>query len=428
MLLSNFPSHAVLSQGFALIAKLAPLSVLVAALTFINTIRQARAKQAEEKAQAIRQSLAKAGTAAYVLSWSLLGDREISAWILQIRESIEERLGKEPSVTEIQKLFTDRVLIESIVEKAWRDSGAVTGYRNEALDFSRIQVDIGNKIPVVQDALESISARLRMLLLSDAFIVNSIRNDRGYQNIPAELLLEQFSPMSYIQHKLLVEIKRADLEGFSEACKLVEAIAKITAIADTRKILLLLRPPSLLQRLKQRLRRNQAQRASRMFQNSVTQKLKINFPDHSTLLAQAATQILGERETIVATAEEYANFLDSITRIFRGMSGSTEFHTACGKFLAVQLKERMHKNDLMVSFVRLKCLGIEDPDVDTVLAVNGGSIDLLKAALARGADPHVGDKQVLARYELTLKEAKDAWFIRFAKDVPMGWLAPDNGD
>src|SRR6202011_3722959 len=151
----------------------------------INTIRQARAKQKEDKVQAIRQTLIKAGTAAYVLNWSLLGDPEFAAGVLEIRDLIEGRLGKQPPITEIQKLFNDQVLVEGVIEKAWRDSGASAKYRVDALEFSRFQAEIGNRIPIVQDAFEHISSQLRMLLISEIFLIQSVRNDEAYRTIEA---------------------------------------------------------------------------------------------------------------------------------------------------------------------------------------------------------------------------------------------------
>jgi hypothetical protein len=57
-------------------------------------------------------------------------------------------------------------------------------------------------------------------------------------------------------------------------------------------------------------------------------------------------------------------------------------------------------DDMLATFRQLKAGGVDDPDVDMFIAVLEGddSIDALNDALARGADPNVTDKQVIARY------------------------------
>jgi hypothetical protein len=411
MLLPSGLIHVWFHRIFADIAKLAPLSIVVAALTFINTIRQARAKQKEDKAQAIRQTLIKAGTAAYVLNWSLLGDPEFAAGVLQIRDLIEDRLGKQPPVAEIQKLFNDKVLVEGIIEKAWRDSGAVSKYRTDALEFSRFQAEIGNRIPIVQDAFEQISSQLRMLLISDIFIIQSVRNDEAYQKIEEMVQGKITDPLSQIQRKLLSELKRKDGNTFSEACRLVEAIANVAAVAPNRKILALLDQPFWLVSIQERWRATKLRKTSRTLQADVSEKLRLNFPAENDLLVPVATKILSEHESIVEMEHRFQTSLESLTRHFGGLPGSTKLEDACKAFLTVQLEARKRKNTIMLSFVRLKCLAIEDPDIDIFLGVSAESTKLLENALSRGANPNVRDKEVLARHKETLSRSDDTWFI-----------------
>jgi hypothetical protein len=408
------PIHAWLHRIFADIAKLAPLSIVLAALTFINTIRQARAKQKEDKAQAVRQTLIKAGTSAYVLNWSLLGDPEFSAGVLEIRDLIEERLGKQPPIADIQKLFSDQVLVEGIIEKAWRDSGATAQYRVDALEFSRFQAEIGNRIPIVQDAFEHISSQLRILLISEIFLIQSVRNDKVYRSIAAMAQDKSADPLSHIQRKFLSELKRKDTSPFSEACRLIEAIANVAAIAPNRKILALLDQPSWFTSIKERWRATKLRKTSQTLEAEVLQKLRQNFPTESDLLAPATTKILREHQAIVEMEHRFQTSLENVTRHFGGLPGSTKLESACKAFLTAQLEARRRQDDVMLSFVRLKCLAVDDPDIDIFLGVNAGSTELVEKALSRGANPNVGDKQVLARYKETLSKNDDIWFTKAA--------------
>jgi hypothetical protein len=410
MLLPTGPIHVWFHRIFADIAKLAPLSIVVAALTFINTIRQARAKQKEDKVQAIRQTLIKAGTAAYVLNWSLLGDPEFAAGVLEIRDLIENRLGKQPPITEIQKLFSDQVLVEGIIEKAWRDSGATAKYRVDALEFSRFQAEIGNRIPIVQDAFEHVSSQLRMLLLSEIFLIQSVRNDEAYRTIAAMVQDKSADPLSHIQRKFLSELKRKDTTPFTEACRLIEAIANVAAIAPNRKILALLDQPFWLTSINERWRAAKLRKTSQTLETNVLQKLRQNFPAESDLLVPAATKILREHQAIVEMEHRFQTSLENVTRHFGGLPGSTKLESACKAFLTAQLEARRRQDNIMLSFVRLKCLAVDDPNIDIFLGVNAESTELLEKALSKGANPNVGDKQVLARYKETLSKNDDTWF------------------
>ena len=115
----------LLGQLLSIINKFAPLSVVIAALGFLNTLKQNSAKRNQDEAKSAREVLNKAGTKAYILNWSLIGNMEISSGVLQLREMIETRLGKTPTVQEFEALLADQSLIESMIEKAWRDSGAI---------------------------------------------------------------------------------------------------------------------------------------------------------------------------------------------------------------------------------------------------------------------------------------------------------------
>src|SRR5271156_658406 len=122
----------------------------------------------------------------YLLNWSLIGHLEFSATVLRVRELIEERVGKSPSASALVTLFSDKPLMASIVEKAWRDSGVGEKFRQHVFEFGQVQAEMGNRIPLVQEAFEAISARLRVSFMTDVFLVNAIRTSDKYRSIPPQ--------------------------------------------------------------------------------------------------------------------------------------------------------------------------------------------------------------------------------------------------
>lgn len=67
----------------------------------------------------------------------------------------------------------------------------------------------------------------------------------------------------------------------------------------------------------------------------------------------------------------------------------------------IKLVDNSSTDTMLAKFRQIKARGVDDPDVDMFIAVleGDGSVDTLKDALARGADPNITDTQVLRRYE-----------------------------
>jgi hypothetical protein len=65
------------AEVLAIISKLAPLSIVIAALALLHNFRQAWLKRDRDDATAVREVLNKLGAKAYLLNWSLIGDPPI---------------------------------------------------------------------------------------------------------------------------------------------------------------------------------------------------------------------------------------------------------------------------------------------------------------------------------------------------------------
>src|SRR6202023_166980 len=113
---------AIFTQLLLVVSKLAPLSVVIAALALLHNFWQAIIKRKRDDAIALRETIGRLGVRAYILNWSLIGNSTIAAGILEVREQIETRVGKAPSAEEIVSFVSEKLLFESVIEKAWRDA------------------------------------------------------------------------------------------------------------------------------------------------------------------------------------------------------------------------------------------------------------------------------------------------------------------
>lgn len=401
--------HA-LGYLLSIINRFAPLSVVIAALAFLNTLKQNGAKRNQDEAKAAREVLNKAGTKAYLLNWSLVGNMEIIAGVLQLREMIEARIGKTPTPQEFEALLADQPLIESLVEKAWRDSGIVAQFRQEALEFGQISADLGDRIPLIQEALEVITTRLRILFKIDTFVLYSLRNDPAYRGIPHSATARRPDPITNLQRLFLRAANVPAKDAFSEACTLLQQFSTITATAADKRILKLIRPRwHPLAHLNDFVQRKQQDRLDRRFHQQFARQVKERLPSEATLLCEAADEVLRRANRTRLTQQRLENSSRRITHIFRGLSDSEDLRDASTKFLSAHSTGELLVMASLKDLLRLKYLGIHDPDIDFHLAVTTGTLELLKSADSRGAKHGASPSDVLARHQAALSSDRDGW-------------------
>lgn len=399
-----------LGQLLSIINKFAPLSVVIAALGFLNTLKQNSAKRNQDEAKSTREVLNKAGTKAYILNWSLIGNMEISSGVLQLREMIETRLGKTPTVQEFEALLADQPLIESMIEKAWRDSGAIAQFRQEALEFGQIRADLGDKIPLIQEALEIVATRLRLLFKIDTFVLYSFRKDPAYRSIARSATAKRPDPMTNLQRLFLRSVGLPKEGAFSEACSLLEQFSTITATAADKRILKLLKHRlHPLARIKDLLQQKQQDRLDQRFRQQFARQLNARLPAEAPLLCEAADEVLHRATRIRRTQQRLENSSNRIAHLFSGLSQSEDLADASKKFLAAHSADELRAMALLKGMLRLKYAGIPDPEIDLHLATGTGILELLKSADARGANHDTIPLDVLARHENTLSEDQDGW-------------------
>lgn len=393
------------------IQKLASLSIVIAVLTFLNTLRLQRAKRLQEEATNLRQTLNMAGTKAYLLEWSLIGGIDIKAGILQLRESIEARLGQKQTAEAISKLFSEKQLIEAMVEKAWQDSGAVVRFRQEAFDFSRIQADLGNRIPMVYQGLNEIGAKLRTLLKSDILIVFSMQDEARNWKALEYLSTDTESAMAQIHSELLRATEGPETDGFNKACKFLECLAGITGNAKDKRLLQLIKPPGRFIRAKQHLRVTLHDRLDRKLKLRIQRRLQELFPNESSMLCKAVDITFEERSKALSLGMKLKNSADRIAHAMKGLSGSSELAEATAKFLATQSSELLKKSKMLEGLISLKCVAINDAQIDFIIGSLTGMVDLLASAESRGASRYANVDVVLDRHKQLLSGSNDEWQI-----------------
>jgi len=337
----------------------------------------------------------------YLLNWSLIGHLEFSATVLRVRELIEERVGKSPSASALVTLFSDKPLMASIVEKAWRDSGVGEKFRQHVFEFGQVQAEMGNRIPLVQEAFEAISARLRVSFMTDVFLVNAIRTSDKYRSIPPQVSGDE-EAITYIHRQLLSVTQAPEKEAFSKGCTLLERLAEITAIATDESLLTITSSPTLVFRIEEYFNTRKQDRADKQFRLRATRKLVEKFPpDEVSLLTQAVDGFLRQRRSKRTTERRLQTSFRQIAHVFRGFEASSKLNEACEEFIA---ERAASSTDLapLEKLIDLKCMGVDDPQIDFALGLGADVLDLLKSALSRGADQNLGLQQTLDGYEKKL--------------------------
>jgi hypothetical protein len=400
----------ILSHVLTWVSALAPLSIIIAALSFLNTLRQRSAKRDEDEAKAAREVLNKAGTKAYLLNWSLIGKMEISAGVLQIRELIEARVGKTPAAADLAALLGEQNLMEAIVEKGWRDSGAIAKFRQEALEFGQIGAEVGERIPLVQEALEVISARLRTLFLLDTFVVVDMRDKHRYRGVTQPGAAGPAEMMANLHRQLLRAASVPDKGSFSEACTLLERLSGVTATAPDASILRMLRSRYLFAgKFKSALEQRRRERANRRIREELGRRFREKFPSEAPLLDQATDALLRNFAETNLTQQRLEHSAERIVHIFGGAGGGEKLTEAVQKFLVNHTADETRNMGWLKSLLRLKYAGVTDPDVDMHLGTGAGVLKLLQMALDRGGDQHISVEIVLDRHKGILSDERDGW-------------------
>ena len=384
---------------------LAPLSVVVAALGILNTIRLARIKRQQDDAQSLRETLNATGTAAYTLNWSLIGNMDVAVPVLQLRDAIEARLVKPITVLTLSNLLNDPPLIESLVGKAWRDSGMSDRFRQQALDFSRLSADIGQKIPLAQEALQRINARLRHLLEVDVTLIDALRKDPAFKNIPATASPD---PLAYLHQLLLDRASGPDDKVFSKACTFLRELANASTDLNDKRSLKLYSPRIHPILLRDGIREWSAERHDRRIRDQMAKQFLEKFPNEGPLLVQALDIIV--RNTGAIRRKEHRLRLSAahILRVVRASSSDNpDLVNASQELVDAATADDSKRLQMEHAFLWLKAQGIPDPEVDLYLAVGSGVIKLLHSAFSRGASAATNANVIFTRHATVLVGFKD---------------------
>jgi hypothetical protein len=389
---------------------LAPLSVVIAALGLLNTLRQNTIKRNQDVAKSTREILTRAGTKAYLLNWSLIGNMNISAGVLQLREMIEARIGKTPTVKDFESFLADRPLVESMIEKAWRDSGVIAQFLQESLEFGQIRADLGDKIALIQEALDIVVTRLRLLFMVDAFSIDSFRNNPRYRSIARSATARQPDAMTNLQGLFLSAVRIPEKDSFSEACTLLEHFADITAAASDKRILKLLRQrPHAILRMRDFFERKRHERLDRVFRKQFSRQVNDRLPLEAELLCKAADEALYRAGNTRRAQQRLERSSLRIHRIFHGVYGSEDMDEASTNFLTAHLASERKTMSTLTALLRLKFLGVTDPDVDFHLAVITGIRELLESADTRGASRSSTTPTLLAKHSNASSADQEDW-------------------
>jgi hypothetical protein len=391
----------------AFINTLAPLSIVLTALGILNTIRLARVKRRQEEAQSVRETLNAAGTSAYTLNWSLLGGMDFKVPLLQLHDAIEARLGKSPAPQVLSDLINDQSLIEPMIGKVWRDSGIIDRFRQEALDFSRLSADVGDRIPLVQEALQQVNAHLRVLLLTDSNLIFNIRNKGRYRSIPASQSGHPVDPLQLVHKMFISDSTRPNDNSFSQACEFLNTLASTTAAATDRRILRLSKPQSLRRRWQDYLSSRRQDRRDSRLRPQLLKQLEEKFPNELPLLTVSLDAVLRKTRELRRKEQVLSDNAAYILRALKVDPKHSKLAQNSQSLLETLFLAYRQAIYSMHAIVRLKTLGIPDPQVDAALAQETGNLELLKSAEARGANFLAGSDMVLQQHGHHLADVDD---------------------
>ncbi len=391
----------MMASILGIIAKFAPLSIIIAALGFLQSVRQARIKRDHDDAVSVRGVLNSLGTKTYVLEWSLLGSPPslIAASVMQIREAVEERIGKAPADHEIAEFLSEQLLAEGIVEKSLRDSKVIERFQSEALEFGKLRADLGNRLPLVQAAFAEVETRLRMLFLLDSFLIFAMRNKPEYKELKGRDPGMPPVGMSGLHRLLLQHLILPDREAFSEACGFLQEFCEAAGAANDRRVLSLTRRRHLFPKLGDWWSTRRDLRGDDSEEKVLLKKLKENAGEHFNLLSPVVAELSkARRQERVASRLRQRSALRILGALDNQGEGS-KLAKVTRAFLAKCEATTGDSSATMFNLLQLRARGIDDPDIDALLASASGAVELLKSALDRGATGDVGSGEILARHK-----------------------------
>ena len=389
---------SIYKQALTGIAQLAPLSILIAALTYLNNLRQARIRREIDEVTALREVFSRLGVKSYLLSWSLIGDSLIAAAVFQIRESIEARLGKSPSAEDIRLLISDQLLFEAIVGKAIRDSKVAEKFQTEALEFGKFKADLRNRVPLVDTALQAIETKLRMLFSLDSFLIFSIRNDPDYKLLKDSTI--EKGVMSELHHLLLRASLPKGNGEFTEASKFLQKVSDCVAEADDVTILRLTRyRQSFIRRCKDWLSDQRRRFRDEKKYSKLIQQLKDNAPNEFPLLRLTAEKAIQQRHNKRNAANHLEQSGIYILQVFKNRSNYSSLKEATEIFLKSLFSESLEESETVFTLLYIRAKGVEDPDIDIFLAAITGNLQLLESACNRGGNVNISLSEVFAKHQ-----------------------------
>ncbi len=388
----------IYKQVIKIIAQLAPLSVLIAALTLINNLRQAKIKRKLDEANALREVFSRLGVKSYLLNWSLIGNSQIMAAVLHIREAIEARLGNNPSSEELRQVISDQILFESLVEKALQDSKFTEKFQMEALEFGKFKADLGNRIPLLEEALQIVEVQLRMLFLLNTFLIFSIRNDQGYKALGQS---ETDQEVMEELHRLLLRASMIkDKNSFSEGCKFIEEISDAATRADDDTILQLAHYRlSWIENCKCWLAEQRRQYRERKKYNELIQNLKQNAPKEFQLLKISADNIKQKKRISRNNSKLLEQSGNHILRTLKGVANYNSLKKTIEKLIESRNTEESEDLETMSTLLKIRSLGIEDPNIDIFLASSMGTVQLVQSAIQQGASVNISLSEVIEKHK-----------------------------
>jgi hypothetical protein len=394
-----------------IVVTLAPFSIVLAVITFIYNVMQARQKARAEEARTIRELFNRLGTKAYLLNWSQVGNPEIASAVLELRELIEERLGKTPTQNDVNTLVADRLLFESLIQKGWRKAGITSHFQTEALDFGQLLAELGNRLAVLRVALEAVNTQLRMLFVSDVLALHATRDFRKFAHFQKSRHGAPPSPITSLHRFIAASTGAQEKTEFSEACILLENFSALLSTTPDRRVLQLPSPAPNRNRLSEALHRWRLRRRDKVLLSRTSRVFHEKFASEADFLDEAFRFHIEHARILDPSDLRLESSVSTLKHRITGLTGEAAVREALDKFMRArhdrQDKDAVALNDLF----HLKFVGINDPQVDLAIGnmVGIGGTIHVEAALERGASSHVSLEQLLSDYSQQISNQTDGW-------------------